>query len=108
VKGNRGPKGWQLFLGASVVIFWGLSRLGAGNRKRSEQTLFERQERYALVSLLQNEADREYLMREKKLLEQEAKIMSEVPGWVVGKSPYYGFRWTPSHIMDSNKSNQKK
>lgn len=109
VKGNRGPKGWQLFLGASVVIFWGFSRLGAGNKKRTEQKLFERQEKYTLVSLLQNEADREYLMREKKLQAQEAKIMSEVPGWEVGKSPYYSLtRWTPTHIMDSNKSNQKK
>jgi NADH dehydrogenase (ubiquinone) 1 alpha subcomplex subunit 13 len=107
-KGARGPKGWQLFLGTSVVIFWGFSRLGAGNQKRSEQRLFERQERYALVSLLQNEADREFLMREKKLLEQEKKIMSEVPGWKVGESQYYGQRWTPPHIMDSNKSNQKK
>ena len=47
-------------------------------------------------------------MREKKLLEQEAKIMSEVPGWKVGQSPYYGNRWTPSHIQDCDKSNPKK
>jgi NADH dehydrogenase (ubiquinone) 1 alpha subcomplex subunit 13 len=98
-----------LFLGASVAIFFGFARLGAGNKKRTEQKLFERQEHYALVSLMQNEADREYLMREKKLLQQEAKIMSEVPGWEVGKSPYFSLsRWTPQHIMDSNKSNQKK
>lgn len=71
--------------------------------------MFERQEKYTLVSLLQNEADREYLMREKKLLAQEEKIMSEVPGWEVGKSPYYSLsRWTPAHIVDANKSNQKK
>ena len=108
-KGNRGPKGWQLFLGASAAIFWGFSRLGAGNKKRAEQKLFERQERYTLVSLLQNEADREYLMREKKLQKHEANIMSEVPGWVVGKSQYYNAsRWTPDHVMDSMKSNMKK
>jgi NADH dehydrogenase (ubiquinone) 1 alpha subcomplex subunit 13 len=108
-RGARGPKGWQLFLGTSVAIFWGFSRLGAGNQKRSEQRLYERQERYALAPLLQNEADREYLMREKMLLKQEEKIMSEVPGWKVGASQYYnGQRWTPAHIMDSNKSNQKK
>ena len=108
VKGNRGPKGWQIFLGSSLVIFWGFSRLGAGNKKRAEQKLFERQERYTLVSLLQNEADREYIMREKKLMNQEAKIMSEIPGWQVGKSQYFGSHWTPDHIMDSMKSNQKK
>ena len=95
-------------MGTSAVIFWGFSRVGAGNKKRSEQKLFERQEKYALVSLLQNEADREYLMREKKLLAQEAKIMSEVPGWKVGESQYYGSRWTPAHIQDGDKSNQKK
>mmetsp|Transcript_14587 Transcript_14587/g.33946 ORF Transcript_14587/g.33946 Transcript_14587/m.33946 type:complete len:139 (+) Transcript_14587:138-554(+) len=109
VKGNRGPKGWQIFLGASIGIFWGFSRLGAGNKKRAEQKLFERQERYTLVSLLQNEADREYLMREKKLQKHEATIMSEVPGWQVGKSHYYNSsRWTPEHVMDSMKSNMKK
>mmetsp|Transcript_113868 Transcript_113868/g.318076 ORF Transcript_113868/g.318076 Transcript_113868/m.318076 type:complete len:138 (+) Transcript_113868:95-508(+) len=108
-KGARGPKGWQLFLGASVAIFWGYSRIGYGNRKRSEQRLYERQERYALAPLLQNEADREYLMRETKLKEQERKIMAEVPGWDASKSPYYNpFRWTPAHVMDSSKSNQKK
>mmetsp|Transcript_21091 Transcript_21091/g.51897 ORF Transcript_21091/g.51897 Transcript_21091/m.51897 type:complete len:137 (-) Transcript_21091:84-494(-) len=107
-RGRRGPKGWQLFLGTSVAIFWGFSRIGAGNKKRSEQKLFERQERYALAPLLQNEADREYLMREKKLRAQEEKIMSQVPGWKVGESQYHGSRWTPAHIMDSNKSNIKK
>jgi len=109
VKGNRGPKGWQIFLGAGVAIFWGFSRLGAGNKKRAEQKLFEREERYALVSLLQNEADREYLMREKKLQKHEATIMSEVPGWQVGKSQYFNSsRWTPEHVVDSMKSNMKK
>jgi NADH dehydrogenase (ubiquinone) 1 alpha subcomplex subunit 13 len=98
-----------LFLGASVAIAWGFSRIGYGNRKRSEQKLYERQEKYSLAPLLQNEADREYLMRETKLKEQERKIMSEVPGWNAGQSQYYNpFRWTPAHVMDSAKSNQKK
>jgi NADH dehydrogenase (ubiquinone) 1 alpha subcomplex subunit 13 len=108
-KGARGPKGWQLWLGTSAIMFWGFSRLGAGNKKRAEQKLFERQEKYTLVSLLQNEADREFLMREKKLQAQEAQIMSEVPGWEVGKSQYYNkHRWTPPHILDSSRSNIKK
>ena len=108
-KGARGPKGWQLFLGTGIAIFFGFSRVGAGNKKRSEQRLYERQERYALAPLLQNEADREYLMRETKLKEQERKIMSEVPGWNAGVSQYFNpFRWTPAHVMDSSKSNMKK
>lgn len=83
--------------------------MGAGNQKRNEQRLYERQDRYTLAPLLQNEADREYLMREKKLLQQEEKIMSQVPGWKVGESPYYNNqRWTPAHVRDSDKSNQKK
>eukprot|EP00538_Stauroneis_constricta_P013813 CAMPEP_0119548586 /NCGR_PEP_ID=MMETSP1352-20130426/2471_1 /TAXON_ID=265584 /ORGANISM="Stauroneis constricta, Strain CCMP1120" /LENGTH=136 /DNA_ID=CAMNT_0007593895 /DNA_START=84 /DNA_END=494 /DNA_ORIENTATION=- len=106
--GARGPKGWQLFLGAGVVIFYGFSRLGASNKKRSEQELFERQQRYALVPLLQNEADRVYLMRRKKILEREAQIMRDVPGWQVGASTYYGSRWTPSHVVDGDKNIQKK
>jgi NADH dehydrogenase (ubiquinone) 1 alpha subcomplex subunit 13 len=107
-RGRRGPKGWQLFLGTTAVCFWGYSRIGVGNKKRSEQKLFERQEKYALAPLLQIEADREFLMREKKLLAQEEKIMSEVPGWKVGESQYYGTRWSPPHVMDSIKSNIKK
>jgi len=90
-------------------MFWGFSRIGYGNRKRTEQKLYERQEKYALAPLLQSEADREYLLRETKLKEQERKIMSDVPGWKAGESPYYNpLRWTPAHVMDSAKSNQKK
>lgn len=88
---------------------WGFSRIGYGNRKRSEQRLYERQERYALAPLLQNEMDREYLMRESKLKDQEKKIMAEVPEWKTGLSQYFNaLRWTPAHVMDSSKSNQKK
>ena len=95
-------------MGVSVMIFWGFSRLGAGNKKRSEEKLYERQTYYALAPLLQMEADREYLMRQKKLWEQEAKIMRDVPGWKVGQSQYHGDRWTPAHIADVDKSHQKK
>lgn len=87
---------------------WGYSRVGAGNRKRTEQKLYERETRYALAPLLQSEADREYLMRQKKLQDREAKIMEQVPGWKVGQSQYYGQRWTPAHIADMDKNNQKK
>lgn len=91
------------------MIFWGFSRIGYGNRKRTEQRLYERQEHYALAPLLQNEADREYLIREKALKDQERKIMSQVDGWNASESQYFNpFRWTPAHVMDSSKSNQKK
>ena len=61
------------------------------------------------MSLLQNEADKEYLLRDEKLKKHEKTIMSEVPGWEVGKSQYYNSsRWTPDHLMDSMKSNMKK
>ena len=60
------------------------------------------------TTLLQNEADQEFVIREKKLLAQEKAIMSQVPGWEAGKSQYNGTRWTPPHIMDASRSNQKK
>eukprot|EP00339_Tiarina_fusa_P029484 CAMPEP_0117008486 /NCGR_PEP_ID=MMETSP0472-20121206/7980_1 /TAXON_ID=693140 ORGANISM="Tiarina fusus, Strain LIS" /NCGR_SAMPLE_ID=MMETSP0472 /ASSEMBLY_ACC=CAM_ASM_000603 /LENGTH=136 /DNA_ID=CAMNT_0004710531 /DNA_START=50 /DNA_END=460 /DNA_ORIENTATION=+ len=107
-RGRRGPKGWQLFAGASAAIFFGFWRLGTGNQRRNEQKLFERRQRYALAPLLQNEADQEFNIREKQLLAQEKAIMSQVPGWEVGKSQYIGSRWTPPHIMDSSKTNVKK
>jgi NADH dehydrogenase (ubiquinone) 1 alpha subcomplex subunit 13 len=107
-RGRRGPKGWQLFAGTSAVIFFGFWRLGTGNKRRNEQTLFERRQRYALAPLLQNEADQQFTIRENQLLAQEKAIMSLVPGWEAGKSQYNSSRWTPPHIMDSIKSNQKK
>ena len=35
-------------------------------------------------------------------------LRAEVPGWKVGESPYFGNRWTPAHIADCDKTNQKK
>ena len=90
------------------MIFLGFWRLGTGNKRRNEQALFERRQKYALAPLLQNEADQLFDMRAKKLLAHQKAVMSQVPGWEAGKSQYNGTRWTPPHIMDSSKSNQKK
>ena len=91
------------------MILYGYWQVGKGNIERNEQILYERQEKYALAALLQNEADREYLLREKWLKEREQRIMSEVPNDVPLEHKYHNrTRWTPSHVRDGDKNIQKK
>ncbi|XP_059846972.1 NADH dehydrogenase [ubiquinone] 1 alpha subcomplex subunit 13 isoform X2 [Hypanus sabinus] len=53
--------------------------------------------RIAMMPLLQAEQDRRYLRLLRENLEEEAKIMKDVPGWKVGESVYHSDRWfTPS------------
>lgn len=36
-----------------------------------------------------------FAQERKKQLEEEAKVMKDVPGWVVGKNVYNSGRWMP-------------
>ena len=63
----------------------------------------ERKVRYALVPLLQAEADREYMERELVALMKEREVMKEVVdekgrGWQAGASPFHGGQWMPRRI----------
>jgi len=101
---NRGPSGAVLWGVSCSLIAFGFYRIGQGNKERSGEFMAEREARYAMAPVLQAEEDRWYLAREKYILEQEAEIMKDVPGWVVGESVYFGKRWVPRQtmMMDSN------
>lgn len=64
----------------------------------------ERRARYAIAPMLQAEADREYLAREKVIREREAEIMKNVPKWTPGKSPYWSGKWMPRRVYDFDKN----
>ncbi|XP_035169766.1 NADH dehydrogenase [ubiquinone] 1 alpha subcomplex subunit 13, partial [Oxyura jamaicensis] len=51
--------------------------------------------RIALMPLLQAEADRRTLRILRQNLDEEAKIMKDVPGWKVGESVFHTDRWVP-------------
>jgi len=74
------------------------------NHERSGEKLAEREARYAMAPVLQAEEDRWYVAREREILKEEARIMKDVPGWVVGESVYHGKRWVPrqTYMMDIN------
>eukprot|EP00591_Stephanopyxis_turris_P010588 CAMPEP_0195528806 /NCGR_PEP_ID=MMETSP0794_2-20130614/31123_1 /TAXON_ID=515487 /ORGANISM="Stephanopyxis turris, Strain CCMP 815" /LENGTH=133 /DNA_ID=CAMNT_0040659997 /DNA_START=72 /DNA_END=473 /DNA_ORIENTATION=+ len=91
----RGPKGWQLWAGASAMIMYGFYQVGQTNIERNQQKMQERKLRYQIAPLLQAEADREYMARETANLKMEAKVMAGVEGWEVGKNPYNSGKWMP-------------
>ena len=101
---RRGPKGWQLWAGLSIAITYGFIQVGRTNRQRAQQKMEERRTRYAMVSMLQSEADREYLARESEIVKKEAEIMKDVPGWTAGKSPYWSGKWMPRRIKSFDKN----
>lgn len=68
-----------------------------------QQKMQERKVRYALLPLMQAEADREYMERELVNLRREAEIMKDVEDekgnkWVPGSSQYFGGQWMPRRI----------
>lgn len=95
---NRGPKGWQLWSGATIMIAYGFYQVGKTNRENNQQKYLERKARYAVAPVLQAEADREYLERELINLKKEAEIMKNVEGWKVGASPYFTGKFMPRAV----------
>ncbi|KAL7540691.1 hypothetical protein ACHAXR_011423 [Thalassiosira sp. AJA248-18] len=100
---DRGPKGWQLWAGATTLILYGYYQVGKTNKARIQQKMQERKVRYALAPLMQAEADREYMERELVNLRREAEIMKNVVDpkgnkWVPGSSQYFSGQWMPRKI----------
>jgi NADH dehydrogenase (ubiquinone) 1 alpha subcomplex subunit 13 len=100
----RGPKGWQIWLGATTVILYGYYTIGKTNRQRAQQKLEDRRIRYAMAPLLQAEADREYMTREKENLRREIEIMKDVKGWIPYVSPYNSQKFMKRSVDPMNKS----
>mmetsp|Transcript_8804 Transcript_8804/g.14241 ORF Transcript_8804/g.14241 Transcript_8804/m.14241 type:complete len:115 (+) Transcript_8804:77-421(+) len=100
---DRGPKGWQLWLGATTAILYGYYQIGRTNKARIQQKMQERKVRYGLYPLMQAEADREYMERELVNLRREAEVMRGVRDgsgkeWVPGSSQFFGGQWMPRKI----------
>lgn len=79
---------------------WGFYRVGQNNHERSAKKLAERRLRFQMAPYLQAEADHEFLVRERQIMDRQKEVMRDVPGWKQGQSPYYGNRWTPPRISD--------
>merc|ERR1712183_849980 len=63
-------------------VYYGLKQVRVMKRERTIAEL-------SITPLLQAEKDREYLRKMVADLEEEALIMADVPGWVVGESTYH-------------------
>ncbi|KAL5998709.1 hypothetical protein ACLOJK_009654 [Asimina triloba] len=79
------------------------SRVGCGAKEvgqpwgRQHKELKEEKyaARRAVLPLLQAEEDERFVNEWKKALEEESRIMKDVPGWKVGESVYHSGRWMP-------------
>ncbi|DAZ98530.1 TPA: hypothetical protein N0F65_007029 [Lagenidium giganteum] len=94
VPASRGPPGWFLFAGTFLVTSFGYYMVGQHNQHHRAVAKDERERRVAMLPFLQAEADVEFLQQHKKMLEEERKIMKDVPGWEVGASTYHSKRFT--------------
>jgi len=103
---TRGPKGWQLWAGSSLMIMYGFYQIGQTSLERRAEKVHERRLRYAMAPILQAEADREYLQRELINLKKETEIMKDVDGWIVGRSPYWTQKFMPRAVDPFDRSNK--
>ncbi|KAM3656523.1 NADH dehydrogenase [ubiquinone] 1 alpha subcomplex subunit 13 [Ammospiza nelsoni] len=94
---RRGLSGYSLFALGIGSLLLGYYSLVKWNRERRRLLIEELEARIALMPLLQAESDRRTLRLLRENLEEEAKIMRDVPGWKVGESRFHTDRWvTPT------------
>ncbi|PRP78829.1 hypothetical protein PROFUN_01002 [Planoprotostelium fungivorum] len=91
---TRGPSGLTLFIATFALVGYGTYRVMKGRHR--ETLLKEESKRLHLNILpaLYAIEDRDYLKWERQEIAEEAEIMKDVPGWVVGQS-VYKTRWMP-------------
>jgi NADH dehydrogenase (ubiquinone) 1 alpha subcomplex subunit 13 len=87
--------GFATFVVTGAVLVLGFLKVTKFNGKRKDDFDEMRQARLHILPYLQAESDRRYLRMKKQALEEEAKIMKDVPGWVVGESVYKTPQWIP-------------
>ncbi|XP_043946585.1 NADH dehydrogenase [ubiquinone] 1 alpha subcomplex subunit 13 [Protopterus annectens] len=92
---KRGFSGYTMFAVGIGTILFGYWRLFKWNRERRRLQIEDLEARVALLPLLQAESDRRLLRMLRENLEEEAKIMKDVPGWKVGESVFHTDRWVP-------------
>ncbi|XP_064031280.1 NADH dehydrogenase [ubiquinone] 1 alpha subcomplex subunit 13 [Pogoniulus pusillus] len=92
---RRGLSGYSLFAIGIGSLLLGYYTLIKWNRERRRLLIEELESRIALMPLLQAESDRRTLRMLRQNLDEEAKIMKDVPGWQVGESLFHTDRWVP-------------
>ncbi|XP_034611155.1 NADH dehydrogenase [ubiquinone] 1 alpha subcomplex subunit 13 [Trachemys scripta elegans] len=92
---RRGLSGYSLFAIGIGSLLLGYYNLVKWNRERRRLLIEDLETRIALFPLLQAESDRRTLRLLRENLEEEAKIMKDVPGWKVGESVFHTDRWVP-------------
>ncbi|XP_010247609.1 PREDICTED: NADH dehydrogenase [ubiquinone] 1 alpha subcomplex subunit 13-B [Nelumbo nucifera] len=92
---TKGPSALAIFLTALGAFSWGMYQVGKGNKIRRELKEEKYAARRAILPILQAEEDERFVKEWKKYLEEEARIMKDVPGWKVGESVYHSGRWMP-------------
>ncbi|XP_071434141.1 NADH dehydrogenase [ubiquinone] 1 alpha subcomplex subunit 13 [Pithys albifrons albifrons] len=95
---RRGLSGYSLFAIGVGSLLLGYYTLIRWNRERRRLLIEELEARIALMPLLQAESDRRTLRLLRQNLDEEAKIMKDVPGWKVGQSVYHTDRWVPPSV----------
>ncbi|XP_076912904.1 NADH dehydrogenase [ubiquinone] 1 alpha subcomplex subunit 13-A [Bidens hawaiensis] len=92
---SKGPSAVAIFLAAFGAFSWGMYQVGKGNKIRRAIKEEKYAARRAILPMLQAEEDERFVKEWKKYLEEEARIMKDVPGWKVGESVYHSGRWMP-------------
>ncbi|EMS55021.1 hypothetical protein TRIUR3_11800 [Triticum urartu] len=92
---NKGPSAIALFLTTFGAFSWGMYQVGQGNKVRRALKEEKIAARSAILPMLQAEEDERFVKEWKKYLEEEARIMKNVPGWKVGESVYNSGKWMP-------------
>ncbi|KAL2469558.1 NADH dehydrogenase [ubiquinone] 1 alpha subcomplex subunit 13-B [Abeliophyllum distichum] len=92
---TKGPSAMAIFLAALGAFSWGMYQVGKGNKIRRALKEEKYAARRAILPMLQAEEDERFVKEWKKYLEEEAKIMKDVPGWKVGENVYHSGRWMP-------------
>uniref|UniRef100_A0A8C4UG47 NADH dehydrogenase [ubiquinone] 1 alpha subcomplex subunit 13 n=1 Tax=Falco tinnunculus TaxID=100819 RepID=A0A8C4UG47_FALTI len=80
---RRGLSGYSLFALGIGSLLLGYYTLVKWNRERRRLLIEDLEARIALMPLLQAESDRRTLRMLRQNLDEEAKIMKDVPGWKV-------------------------
>ncbi|XP_052658566.1 NADH dehydrogenase [ubiquinone] 1 alpha subcomplex subunit 13 [Harpia harpyja] len=92
---RRGISGYGLFALGIGSLLLGYYTIVKWNRERRRLLIEDLEARIALMPLLQAESDRRTLRLLRQNLDEEAKIMKDVPGWKVGESLFHTNRWVP-------------
>ncbi|EDV26540.1 NADH dehydrogenase [ubiquinone] 1 alpha subcomplex subunit 13 [Trichoplax sp. H2] len=90
---RRGVSGAAMIIGSAAIMSFGFYLVIKGNRHRRVLKQERLEARHFVRPLIQAEEDRRILRRLKCLEYEEAKIMQNVPGWVIGESVYHTDRW---------------